>query len=45
VHAEDRITAVVGVENLVVVTTPDAVLVLPRSRAEEVKELVSKLKA
>jgi mannose-1-phosphate guanylyltransferase/mannose-6-phosphate isomerase len=45
VHAEDRITAVVGAENLVVVTTPDAVLVMPRSRAEEVKELVSKLKA
>ena len=45
VHAEDRITAVLGVENLVVVTTPDAVLVLPRARAEEVKELVSELKA
>jgi mannose-1-phosphate guanylyltransferase/mannose-6-phosphate isomerase len=45
VHAEDRLTAIVGVENLVVVTTPDAVVVLPRARAEEVKELVSELKA
>jgi mannose-1-phosphate guanylyltransferase / mannose-6-phosphate isomerase len=45
VHAEDRITAVVGVDNLVVVTTPDAVLVLPRARAEEVKDLVAELRA
>jgi mannose-1-phosphate guanylyltransferase / mannose-6-phosphate isomerase len=45
VHSEDRITAIVGVENLVVVTTPDAVLVLPRARAEEVKDLVSHMKA
>jgi mannose-1-phosphate guanylyltransferase / mannose-6-phosphate isomerase len=45
VHAEDRLTAVVGVEDLVVVTTTDAVLVLPRSRAEEVKDLVGELKA
>jgi mannose-1-phosphate guanylyltransferase / mannose-6-phosphate isomerase len=45
VHAEGRFTAVLGVEDLVVVTTPDAVLVLPRSRAEEVKDLVAGLKA
>ena len=45
VHAEGRLTAIVGVENLVVVTTPDAVLVLPRARSEEIKDLVSQLKA
>jgi mannose-1-phosphate guanylyltransferase/mannose-6-phosphate isomerase len=44
VHAEGRLTAVLGVEELVVVTTPDAVLVLPRKRAEEVKGLVAMLK-
>jgi mannose-1-phosphate guanylyltransferase/mannose-6-phosphate isomerase len=44
VHAEGRMTAVLGVEDLVVVTTPDAVLVLPRCRAEEVKDLVAELK-
>src|SRR5262249_59711331 len=38
VRAEDRLTAVLGVNDLVVVTTPDAVLVLPRERAEEVKQ-------
>jgi mannose-1-phosphate guanylyltransferase/mannose-6-phosphate isomerase len=45
VHAEDRITTILGVEDLVVVTTTDAVLVLPRSRAEEVKDLVAELKS
>jgi mannose-1-phosphate guanylyltransferase/mannose-6-phosphate isomerase len=45
VHAEDRLTAVLGVADLVVVSTADAVLVLPRSRAEDVKEIVSELKA
>jgi mannose-1-phosphate guanylyltransferase/mannose-6-phosphate isomerase len=44
IHATDRLTAVVGVSDLVVVTTPDAVLVIPRARAQEVRELVSKLK-
>ena len=43
VHAEGRLTAVLGVEDLIVVSTPDAVLVLPRSRAEDVKALVAEL--
>jgi mannose-1-phosphate guanylyltransferase/mannose-6-phosphate isomerase len=45
VHADGRLTAVLGVDDLVVVSTPDAVLVLPRSRAEEVKDIVAALKA
>jgi mannose-1-phosphate guanylyltransferase/mannose-6-phosphate isomerase len=44
VHSNDRLTAVVGVDDLVVVSTTDAVMVIPRSRAQEVRELVSKLK-
>ena len=44
IHAEDRLTAVIGVRDLVVVTTVDAVLVVPRARAEEVKDLVALLK-
>ena len=44
IHAEDRLTAVLGIRDLIVVTTPDAVLVVPRERAEEVKRLVSLLK-
>ncbi|HLN10908.1 MAG TPA: mannose-1-phosphate guanylyltransferase/mannose-6-phosphate isomerase [Xanthobacteraceae bacterium] len=44
IHSEGRLTAVLGVKDLVVVTTPDAVLVMPRDRAEQVKTLVAKLK-
>ena len=45
IHSADRLTAVIGVKDLVVVATPDAVLVLPRHRAQEVRELVTQLKA
>ncbi len=45
IHAEDRLTAVVGLKDVIVVTTADAVLVLPRERAEEVKRLVAELKS
>ncbi|HET7802743.1 MAG TPA: mannose-1-phosphate guanylyltransferase/mannose-6-phosphate isomerase [Pseudolabrys sp.] len=44
VHSNDRLTAVVGVNDLVVVSTSDAVMVVPRARAQDVRELVSKLK-
>ena len=44
VHAEGKLTAVLGVDDLIVVTTPDAVLVLPRARAEDVKTLVAELR-
>ncbi len=44
IHTDDRLTAVIGVDDLVVVSTVDAVLVLPRSRAQDVRELVAKLK-
>jgi mannose-1-phosphate guanylyltransferase/mannose-6-phosphate isomerase len=45
VHSDGRLTAVVGVKDLVVVSTSDAVMVIPRARAQEVRELVAKLKA
>jgi mannose-1-phosphate guanylyltransferase / mannose-6-phosphate isomerase len=45
-HSDGAIlTAVVGVDNLVVVATPDAVLVTSRDKAEQVKDLVELLKA
>ncbi|MFY9736341.1 MAG: mannose-1-phosphate guanylyltransferase/mannose-6-phosphate isomerase, partial [Rhodoplanes sp.] len=44
IHAEDRLTVALGVKDLVLVTTPDAVLVMPRARAEAVKDLVALLK-
>ena len=45
IHSVDRLTAVLGADDLVVVSTPDAVLVMPRERAQEVRELVAKLKS
>ncbi len=45
VHAEDRIVATVGVENLVIVDTPDAVLVAHRDQVQRVREVVGELKA
>jgi mannose-1-phosphate guanylyltransferase/mannose-6-phosphate isomerase len=43
VHATSRLVGVVGVENIVVVETPDAVLVADKSRSQEVKYIVNTL--
>jgi mannose-1-phosphate guanylyltransferase len=40
----DRLVALVGVDDLVVVDTPDALLVTTRARAQEVKRLVDRLR-
>jgi mannose-1-phosphate guanylyltransferase/mannose-6-phosphate isomerase len=45
VRAESRLVAVVGVDDLVVVETADAVIVLPRERAQDVKKIVEQLKS
>ena len=43
VHAGSRMVATVGIDNLVIVETEDAVLVANRDRAEEVKQVVQRL--
>lgn len=45
VHSQDRVVATIGVENLVIVDTPDAVLVAHRDHLQRVKEVVGELKA
>jgi len=45
VRSEGILTGVVGLADTVVVTTDDAVLVMPRSRAQDVKLLVDRLRA
>jgi len=45
VHASSRLVALVGVRNLVVVETPDAVLVTDKSRSQDVKHIVKALTA
>jgi mannose-1-phosphate guanylyltransferase/mannose-6-phosphate isomerase len=45
VHATSRLVSVVGVEGVVVVETPDAVLVADRRRSQEVRQVVAALEA
>ena len=44
-RSEAGLVAAVGIEDLVVVATDDAVMVAPRSRSQEVKQLVARLTA
>ena len=45
VSQTDRVVAVAGIPDIVVVDTPDAVLVTTRAAAQDVKQLVEQLKA
>ncbi|WP_201745088.1 mannose-1-phosphate guanylyltransferase/mannose-6-phosphate isomerase [Aidingimonas lacisalsi] len=45
VHAEHRLVAALGVSDLTIVETSDAVLVADRQRSQEVKSLVARLEA
>ena len=45
IFAESKLVAAVGCEDLVIVETPDAVMVAPKSRAQEVKAIVDWLGA
>ena len=44
-HAESRLIAAVGLKAHIVVETPDAVMISPRHRVQDVKGLVDQLKA
>lgn len=43
VHATSRLVSLVGVENLIVIETPDAVMVADKSRSQDVKHVVTQL--
>jgi mannose-1-phosphate guanylyltransferase/mannose-6-phosphate isomerase len=45
IQSRDRLVGAVGVNNLVIIDTPDALLVADRSRAQDVKHIYAKLKA
>ncbi|MBU3621134.1 mannose-1-phosphate guanylyltransferase/mannose-6-phosphate isomerase [Polynucleobacter sp. CS-Odin-A6] len=45
VHASSRLVSVVGVENLIIVETADAVLVADRKNSQDVKHIVNQLEA
>ena len=44
IYADRRVVATIGLEDMVVVDTPDATLVCPKSRAQDVKKVVDILK-
>jgi mannose-1-phosphate guanylyltransferase/mannose-6-phosphate isomerase len=43
VHATSRLVSLVGVDDLIVIETPDAVLVAERARSQDVKQIVKAL--
>ncbi len=45
IHAQSRLVAAVGMDDMVVVETGDAVLVAPRNRVQDVKQIVNQLKS
>jgi mannose-1-phosphate guanylyltransferase len=45
VQSEDRLVAGIGLENLMIIDTPDALLVAHPDKAQDVKKIVAKLKA
>ncbi|ARU32521.1 mannose-1-phosphate guanylyltransferase/mannose-6-phosphate isomerase [Sulfuriferula sp. AH1] len=44
IRAESRLVVALGVENLMIIETADAILIAPRDRAQDVKLIVDKLK-
>jgi mannose-1-phosphate guanylyltransferase len=45
IHGQKKLIATVGVDNLVIIDTPDAVLVANKDQVQEVKKIVEQLKA
>jgi mannose-1-phosphate guanylyltransferase/mannose-6-phosphate isomerase len=43
IRSEERLVAALGLRDMVLVDTPDAMLVCPRERSQEVREIVEKL--
>ncbi|MFT7005560.1 MAG: mannose-1-phosphate guanylyltransferase/mannose-6-phosphate isomerase [Colwellia sp.] len=45
IHSENKLIATLGVDNLVIIDTPDAVLIANKDKVQNVKEIVNELKA
>ena len=43
-HSQNKLIACIGIDNLVVIDTPDAILVADKSQVQDVKKIVEKLK-
>ncbi|SPE21309.1 mannose-1-phosphate guanyltransferase [Burkholderiales bacterium] len=45
VHSDGRVVAALGLKDIVIVDTPDALLVMPKDRAQDVKKVVQAVRA
>ena len=45
IESQDRLVAAIGLDNLLIIDTPDALLVADKSKSQEVRQVVSRLKA
>ncbi|KGJ96788.1 mannose-1-phosphate guanylyltransferase/mannose-6-phosphate isomerase [Colwellia psychrerythraea] len=45
IHSQNKLIATVGIDNLVIIDTPDAVLVANKDRVQDVKNIVAQLKS
>jgi len=45
IHSESRVVGAIGLNNLIIVDTPDALLIANKDRVQDVKQIVTKLKA
>ncbi len=44
-HHQSRVVATVGLTNLIIVTTEEAIIIVPKGRSEDIKKVVEKLKS
>lgn len=44
IHADGRLIAMIGVNDMIVVDTPEILMIVPKNRSQEVKKLVERLK-
>ena len=45
IYSPERLIATIGLSDLIIIDTPDATLICPKSRSEDVKKIVDELKA
>ncbi len=44
IHADGRLVATIGVNDMIIIDTPEILMIVPKSRSQDVKKLVERLK-
>lgn len=44
IHADGRLIATIGVDDMIIIDTPEILMIVPKSRSQDVKKLVERLK-